>query len=100
VHKGFHNPVPSNLTRFFEFEIGDAAVMRTTGFAASDGDLFEESGSRRLPDIGGLTEEQRRRVFFVSIMPSVVAVLQPSFVTMTFLNPTAAGQISSRRINL
>jgi phenylpropionate dioxygenase-like ring-hydroxylating dioxygenase large terminal subunit len=100
VHKDYHGAVPSNLTRFFEFDVGDGQVMRTTGFAAKDGDLFEESGSRRLPDIDGLTEEQRRRVFFVSVMPCLVAVLQPSFVTMTFLNPTAAGQLSSRRINL
>src|SRR5262249_41482189 len=100
VHKGYHNAVPSNLTRFFEFDPGDGQVMRTTAFAAKDGDLFEETGSRRLPDIDGLAQEQRARVFFVSIMPCVMAVLQPSFVTMTFLNPTSAGRLSSRRINL
>jgi phenylpropionate dioxygenase-like ring-hydroxylating dioxygenase large terminal subunit len=100
VHKDFHTAVPSNLTRFCEFDVGDGQVMRTTGFAAKDGDLFEESGSRRLPDIEGLTDEQRGRVLFASIMPCVVAVLQPSFVTMTFLNPTSAGVLSSRRLNL
>jgi phenylpropionate dioxygenase-like ring-hydroxylating dioxygenase large terminal subunit len=100
VHKDYHTAVPSSLTRFFEFEPGDGQVMRTTGFLAKDGDLFEQSGSRRLPEIDGLTQAQRERVLFVSIMPCVVAVLQPSFVTMTFLNPTSAGVLSSRRINL
>jgi phenylpropionate dioxygenase-like ring-hydroxylating dioxygenase large terminal subunit len=100
VHKNYHTAVPSSLTRFYEFEAGDGQVMRTTGFLTKDGDLFEETGSRRLPDIEGLTNEQRGRVLFVSIMPCVVAVLQPSFVTMTFLNPTSAGLLSSRRINL
>jgi len=100
VHKNYHTAVPSSQTRFCEFEPGDGQVMRTTGFLAEDGDLFEQSGSRRLPDIEGLTREQRGRVLFVSIMPCVVAVLQPSFVTMTFLNPTSAGVLSSRRINL
>src|SRR5262245_2823190 len=100
VHKNYHTAVPSSLTRFYEFEPGDGQIMRTTGFLTKDSDLFEQSGTRRLPDIDGLTQEQRKRVLFVSIMPCVVAVLQPSFVTMTFLNPTSAGVLSSRRINL
>jgi phenylpropionate dioxygenase-like ring-hydroxylating dioxygenase large terminal subunit len=100
VHKSYHNAVPSELTRFRDFEVGDGQIMRTTGFLAEDGDLFEASGSRRLPEIEGLTAEQRGRVMFVSIMPCVVAVLQPSFVTITFLAPTAAGLLNSRRLNL
>src|SRR5690606_27515346 len=82
------------------FEPGDGQVMRTTGFVDSEGDLFEESGTRRLPDIDGLSEEQRRRVLFVSIMPSAVVVLQPSFVTVTFVNPRSAGTVDTRRLNL
>jgi len=100
VHKGYHNAVPAHLTQFREFETGDGQIMRTTSFVADDGDLFEESGTRRLPEIEGLSQEQRRRVLFVSIMPCVVAVLQPSFVTITFLNPTGAGTLNSRRLNL
>jgi phenylpropionate dioxygenase-like ring-hydroxylating dioxygenase large terminal subunit len=100
VHKGFHNAVPSQLTRFYEFDAGDGAIFRTTGFLAAEGDLFEEEGSRRLPEIEGLTPEQRKRVLFVSIMPNVFAVVQPSSVSMTILNPRSAGAINSRRINL
>ena len=100
VHKGYHEAVPSNLTQFRDFEIGDGQVMRTTGFAKTTGDLFEESGNRRLPEIEGLSEEQRSRVLFVSIMPCAVAVLQPSFVTITFLSPVSAGVMNSRRVNL
>jgi phenylpropionate dioxygenase-like ring-hydroxylating dioxygenase large terminal subunit len=100
VHKGYHSAVPAELTQFRPFEPGDGQIMRTTGFAKADGDLFEQSGQRRLPDIEGLTHEQRSRVFFVSIMPTVVAVLQPSFVTITFLNPVSAGRVNLRRLNL
>ena len=100
VHKGYHEAVPSNLTQFRDFEIGDGQVMRTTGFAKTTGDLFEESGNRRLPEIEGLNEEQRSRVLFISIMPCAVAVLQPSFVTITFLSPVSAGVMNSRRVNL
>ena len=100
VHKGQHNAVPATLTEFREFEIGDAQVMRTTAFAAAGGDLFEQAGRRRLAEIVGLTELQRSRVLFVSLMPCAVAVLQPSTVTITFLSPRSAGTLSSRRINL
>jgi phenylpropionate dioxygenase-like ring-hydroxylating dioxygenase large terminal subunit len=100
VHKDYHSAVPANLTRFDSFEAGQGQVMRTTGFAEADGDLFEQTGHRRLPNIPGLTDEQRSRVLFVSLMPNAVAVLQPSSVTITFLNPKSAGVLSSRRINL
>ncbi len=100
VHRGHHDAVPYELTRFYDFEPGDGQVMRTTGFVQQDGDLFEETGTRRLPDIEGLTDEQRSRVLFVSIMPSAVVVLQPSFCTITFVNPRSAGTVDTRRLNL
>jgi phenylpropionate dioxygenase-like ring-hydroxylating dioxygenase large terminal subunit len=100
VHKGYHDAVPSQLTRFYEFDAGDSGIFRTTGLLAAEGDLFEAGGGRRLPEIDGLTPEQRKRVLFVSIMPNVFAVVQPSSVSMTILNPHSAGVISSRRINL
>jgi phenylpropionate dioxygenase-like ring-hydroxylating dioxygenase large terminal subunit len=100
VHKGYHDAVPASKTEFCPFEPGDGQVMRMTGFAERDGDLFEVEGTRRLPGLGGLTNEQSSRVMFVSFMPTAVAVFQPSFVTITFLNPTSAGTLDSRRVNL
>ena len=100
VHKGYHNAVPSELTRFRSYEPGDGQIMRTTGFEKSSADLFEEKGNQRLPGIEGLTEEQRSHVLFVSLMPNVFAVIQPTSVTMTIVNPLGAGAINSRRINL
>jgi phenylpropionate dioxygenase-like ring-hydroxylating dioxygenase large terminal subunit len=99
VHKGYHNAVPSQLTRFCDYQDGDGQVMRSTGFLIEDGDLFETKG-RRLPEVEGLTQEQRSRVMFVSIMPNVVAVVQPSFVAMTLINPNSAGVMEWRRVNL
>ena len=99
VHENQHEAVPAELTRFYEFDEQDGLVMRTTGFRSQDGDLFEASGVRRLPEIEGLTNEQRSRVLFVSLMPGAVMVLQPSVVTVTFLNPRSAGTIDTRRVN-
>jgi phenylpropionate dioxygenase-like ring-hydroxylating dioxygenase large terminal subunit len=99
VHKGFHASVPSHLTKFCEFETGDGQVMRSTGFLEHGGDLYQEKG-RSLPEIPGLTEEQRNRVTFVSIMPTVVAVLQPSSVILSVLNVRSAGIMEMRRVIL
>lgn len=101
VHRNFHDAVPSSLTTFLPFAEGDRDVMRQTGFAVGDsGDLFEESGNRRSPDMEGLTEEQKTRVTFVSVMPNLVAVIQPSLVSITIINPTSAGTVDTRRLNL
>lgn len=101
VHRNYHDAVPSSLTTFLPHEDGDRDVMRQTGYAEGDGgDLFEEDGNRRLPEMDGLTDAQRRRVTFVSVMPNLVAVIQPSLISITILNPTSAGTVDTRRINL
>jgi phenylpropionate dioxygenase-like ring-hydroxylating dioxygenase large terminal subunit len=101
VHKNYHDAVPSSLTVFSAFEDGDCAIMRHTGFAGGEGgDLFEEGGVRRLPDMVGLTTEQRHRVTFVAVMPNLVMVIQPSLITITILNPTGPGTVDTRRLNL
>jgi nitrite reductase/ring-hydroxylating ferredoxin subunit len=99
VHKGFHTSVPSHLTQFCTFETGDGQVMRSTGFLQHGGDLYQEKG-RSLPEIPGLTDVQRNRVMFVSIMPTVVAVLQPSSVILSVLNVRSAGIMEMRRVIL
>ncbi|MGE0799297.1 MAG: aromatic ring-hydroxylating dioxygenase subunit alpha [Lautropia sp.] len=100
VHRGYHDAVPAKLTRFYDIDAGDGMVFRTTGFEEADGDLFESEGTRRLPTIEGLTDEQKGRVMFVSILPCLVMVLQPSLVSITFINPTSAERMNSRRVNL
>lgn len=100
VHRGYHDAVPAKLTRFYDIDAAEGMVFRTTGFETADGDLFEAEGTRRLPSIPTLTGEQRGRVMFVSVMPCLVMVMQPSLVSVTFLNPTSAGTLNSRRVNL
>lgn len=100
VHGEDHSAVPAELTRFFDYAPGDGAVMRTAGYLTEDGDLFEKGKYRRVPAIGSLTPEQRSRVLFVSLMPSAVMVLQPSMVSITFVSPTSARRMNSRRVNL
>ncbi|QHE83520.1 aromatic ring-hydroxylating oxygenase subunit alpha [Hydrogenophaga sp. BPS33] len=100
VHRGYHDAVPAKLTRFYDLDPAEGMVFRTTGFEAADGDLFESEGTRRLPSIPTLTDEQKGRVMFVSVMPCLVMVMQPSLVSVTFLNPTSAGTLNSRRVNL
>lgn len=100
VHRGYHDAVPSHLTTFRPFGSGQGFVARSTGFAQGDGDLFESTGDRRLPFISTLPDECRKRALFVSVLPTAVLVMQPTMVTITFVNPTSARTMNSRRINL
>jgi phenylpropionate dioxygenase-like ring-hydroxylating dioxygenase large terminal subunit len=99
VHKGFHASVPAHLTHFCKYEAGDGQIMRWTGFAKDGGDLFHDGG-RKLPEIEGLTNEQRHRVMFVSLMPTVILVMQPASVVLSVINVRSAGVMEMRRVTL
>jgi phenylpropionate dioxygenase-like ring-hydroxylating dioxygenase large terminal subunit len=99
VHKGLHASVPSKLTQFMTFEPGDGQVMRWTGFAEGDSDLYQ-SKSGTLPEIENLTAAQRRRVMFVSLMPTVILVMQPGSVVLSVMNPRSASKMEMRRVTL
>jgi phenylpropionate dioxygenase-like ring-hydroxylating dioxygenase large terminal subunit len=100
VHRGYHDAVPSHLTKFRPFAQGQGYVARSTGYADGDGDLFESGGGRRLPFIPTLSEDAKKQTLFVSIMPTVILVMQPTMITVTFINPISVSTMSSRRINL
>jgi nitrite reductase/ring-hydroxylating ferredoxin subunit len=99
VHKGHHNAVPSAKTLFTTFEPGDGQIIRSTGFATAGADLLAHGGQRAC-EIPGLGPEQLDRVFFVSVMPNLVCVIQPSFISITIMDPVGAAEMRSRRINL
>lgn len=100
VHKRSHASAPANLSRFFEFSPGDGQIMTTTDFAAPDADLFSQVGKSAMPLIEGLRPEQRRRLLFVSILPTFFAVFQPSGVMLTLILPRGPSLMDTLRFPL
>ena len=77
VHKNARDSAPSHLTRFKTFQPGDGQVMMETGFAPGQGDLYAKEGATIVAS-DGLRDDKRRRVLFVSVLPTFFAVVQPA----------------------
>jgi phenylpropionate dioxygenase-like ring-hydroxylating dioxygenase large terminal subunit len=100
VHQRTHASAPANLSKFMEFLPGDGAIMTTTDFASADADLFSKDGRSAVPVIAALNAQQRRRLLFVSVMPTFFGVFQPSAVMLTLVLPRGAGRMDTHRFAL
>jgi phenylpropionate dioxygenase-like ring-hydroxylating dioxygenase large terminal subunit len=92
VHKDSHNPAPANLSKFYPFATGDGQVITTTDFSPDAGELFEAEGQVQLPPIPNLTDEQRGRLLFISVMPILFLVIEGGSVLVTMALPLSADQ--------
>jgi len=90
VHKNSHNPAPANLSKFYEFSPGDGQVLTTTDFSPDAGELFEAAGQVQLPAIPNLTDEERGRLLFISVMPVLFLVIEAGSVLVTMSLPQSA----------
>ncbi len=100
VHKRSHASAPANLSKFLQFSPGDGQIMTTTDFAAPEADLFSQAGKSAMPIIADLSPEQRRRLLFISVMPTFFGVFQPSAVMVTLLLPRGPSLMDTFRFPL
>jgi phenylpropionate dioxygenase-like ring-hydroxylating dioxygenase large terminal subunit len=90
VHKDSHNPAPANLSKFYPFSPGDGQVLTTTDFGPDSAELFDSGGQVQLPIIPNLTDEQRGRLLFISVMPVLFLVIEAGSVLVTMSLPRSA----------
>jgi hypothetical protein len=95
-----HESAPARLATFVEYDRGDGQVMHPTNLVSEEADLATISGERVLATLPGLTAEQRQRILFASVPPLLFAICQPTFVSLSLLQPTGPGTVNLRRINL
>jgi phenylpropionate dioxygenase-like ring-hydroxylating dioxygenase large terminal subunit len=100
VHKSSHASAPANLSKFMEFSPGDGQVMTTTDFTSADADLFSKGDQTALPVIAGLGADERRRLLFISVLPTFFAVFQPSAVMATLILPRGPSLMDTFRFAL
>jgi phenylpropionate dioxygenase-like ring-hydroxylating dioxygenase large terminal subunit len=86
VHKASHNPAPANLSAFYAYEPGDGAIITTTGFNEGT-ELFAADGAQQLPEIPGVSAEERERVLFVAILPTLFLVMEAGQVLVNLVFP-------------
>lgn len=96
LHKGPHDHQPSHLVRFTEWdEEDDGAVWRPSGFTHIDGG-FNPTQKALAPVIEGLTEEERSRCMFVTILPNLFMGIVPDGVFYFILIPGGANKVTIR----
>lgn len=102
VHRGIHEEAPPRLAQFCDVEEGASAVMHPTYLVSEDVGLAVGAGEDGLlsPRIEGLSQEQRSRIMFASLMPTLFIILQPTFVSLSFVLPQSAGSMTLRRVDL
>jgi phenylpropionate dioxygenase-like ring-hydroxylating dioxygenase large terminal subunit len=80
LHKGpLHDPVPSALAAFPELPDGTAGYYRTNGSLHPDAS-FNPTHKALLPVFPALTDEERSRVLFVNIPPTLSLVMNTDMV--------------------
>lgn len=100
VHRGYHEMAPANLARFWDFDEDEGVIMHPTYFdnvlGGVDGGM-NPMGTAISPPIEGLSDEQRRRVVFGSIPPTLFLSIFPNYVGLSVLLPQSAGVTMGRR---
>lgn len=92
LHAGVHDFCPSELASFLPWEDGDGAVVRTNGFLHPDGG-FNALQQAMLPIFPGLTNQERSRVTFALVPPTLAIGAAPDQVFYFLVRPTSPGTI-------
>ena len=95
VHKGYHEVAPASAAQFVEWDDDDGQIMHPTYFRHIDG-AVNPTLRAMLPILPGLSEEQRSRVTFASVLPTVFFALMPDQVFIFLVFPESAERMHLR----
>jgi phenylpropionate dioxygenase-like ring-hydroxylating dioxygenase large terminal subunit len=93
LHKGRHDFCPSENAEFTEWDDADNAVVRTNRFTHIDAG-FNATGKALLPIWPGITEEERWRVSFALVPPTLCMGFAPDEVFYFIVLPQGPQSIS------
>ncbi|MGQ0802329.1 MAG: aromatic ring-hydroxylating oxygenase subunit alpha [Actinomycetota bacterium] len=93
LHKGRHDFCPSENAEFTEWDDADNAVVRTNRFTHIDAG-FNATGKALLPIWPGITEEERWRVTFALVPPTLCMGFAPDEVFYFIVLPKGPQSIS------
>ncbi|MDY7105936.1 MAG: aromatic ring-hydroxylating dioxygenase subunit alpha [Actinomycetota bacterium] len=100
VHKGSHEEAPLSNASFLPFEPGQGMIWHPTSLLNEDVSLSGGESTVSSPRFPRLTAEQRSRVMFSAIPPTLFLIQNPTMLDATILLPNGAGSLDHRRINL
>jgi phenylpropionate dioxygenase-like ring-hydroxylating dioxygenase large terminal subunit len=96
VHRGTHDFAPSIMAgdgvRFTEMKSGDNAIVRSVPMRKPDGGMMRDGWGEEaaFPAIATLPPEQRARLTFAMLPPSLTLMFAPGTVAYTLIRPVGA----------
>jgi phenylpropionate dioxygenase-like ring-hydroxylating dioxygenase large terminal subunit len=96
VHRGTHDFAPSVMTgdgvRFTAMKSGDNAIVRSVPMRKPDGGMMRDGWGEEaaFPAIATLPPEQRARLTFAMLPPSLTLMFAPGTVAYTLIRPVGA----------
>lgn len=87
LHHGIHDFAPSSNAWYEDFESGDVAMFGTTGTVHPDGG-FNPTFKALFPPLPGITAEERDRVVFALVAPSLLMGFQSDSAFWFYVDPT------------
>lgn len=93
LHKGRHDFCPSENAEFTEWDDADNAIVRTNRFTHIDAG-FNATGKALLPIWPGITEQERWRVTFALVPPTLCLGFAPDEVFYFIVLPQGSETIS------
>jgi len=93
LHEGIGDHVPGHNAKFLDWDDDDGHVTRLNYCTHMDG-AFNPTLKCMLPVFSGLTDDERHRVAFVLIPPSLGLAITPECITYFIVDPTAVDKIN------
>lgn len=95
VHRGYHDNAPARLVQFLGFDPAtDGGIMRFAPFLTDDGGFLTDDGTAAFPVIEGLCREQRGRIVFAAVPPTMFVSMKPDSVMVFRITPEAHDRIT------
>jgi phenylpropionate dioxygenase-like ring-hydroxylating dioxygenase large terminal subunit len=92
LHQGVHDFCRSEDAEFTDWDDGRNVILRTNRFTHIDGG-FNASQKALLPLFPGITEEERWRVTFALVPPTLTLGFAPDQIFYFLIRPLSAGTI-------
>ncbi|TQS43187.1 aromatic ring-hydroxylating oxygenase subunit alpha [Cryptosporangium phraense] len=95
IHRGYHENAPARLVEFLDFDPDtENGIMRYAPFLQEDGGFLQEDGKAAFPVIDGLTKEQRSRVVYAAVPPTMFVSMKPDSMMVFRITPDAHDRLT------
>jgi phenylpropionate dioxygenase-like ring-hydroxylating dioxygenase large terminal subunit len=95
IHSGYHDNAPARLVQFLDFDADrENGIMRYAPFLTEDGGFLTEDGKAAFPSLPLVSAEQRGRITFASVPPTMFVSMKGDSAVVFRITPDAVDRIT------